>query len=226
MSLVLIFIFLFLTPILVVKSIKITSVTCVTQYGQCGDSLLGELGLVKGRDLKSSKNYIENILKNDMAINDYLVQYKIPSTLDVEINLKKPKFSIFDLNSNKYYILDKNGLIIDLVDDSSLPVVKVDNLNMEVGQQLNNQNKFALDILNYLTYLYSIDEGIIENESFKVKNTEGVDIIFPLEGDLEFLIGGLRLIFSRLNDESEGIRMNDIREIDLRYSNPVLRQYE
>ncbi len=46
---------------------------------------------------------------------------------------------------------------------------------------------------------------------------------FPLEGDIDTLVGSLRLIFSRLNDEGEGIRMEDIREIDLRFNNAVLR---
>lgn len=208
------------------KSIKINNVVCITQYGLCDENLLNELNLVKGRDLKNSKSYVENILKSDVAINDYLVQFKIPSTLDVEINLKKPKFAFFDLSNNKYYLLDKNGLIVDVVDYTNLPVVKINSLNLEIGQELSNKNKFALDILSYLNYLYSIDEGIIEKESLKVRSNEGVNIIFPLEGDIEFLIGGLRLIFSRLNQSSEGIRMNDIREIDLRFKNPVMRQYE
>jgi len=40
---------------------------------------------------------------------------------------------------------------------------------------------------------------------------------------VDSLVGGLRLIFSRLNDGSQGIRMEDIKEIDLRFKNPVLR---
>ena len=46
---------------------------------------------------------------------------------------------------------------------------------------------------------------------------------FSLEGDIDVLAGSLRLIFSRLNDETTGIRMGDVSEIDLRFKNPVIR---
>ena len=79
-------------------------------------------------------------------------------------------------------------------------------------------------MLEKINFLYSINESIIENDYIKVKIKNYPQTLFSAEGDVDFLVGSIRLIFSRLNDEAEGIRMNEIREIDLRYKNPVLRK--
>lgn len=225
LSILLIIIFVSLVPVLVMRSIRINKIVCNSQYGLCDQDRLTNLELVKGKDLKRAKNYLDDLLANDLSINDYLVQYKIPSTIDVEINFKKPSFAIYD-PSKGYYLVEKDGLIIGFSEKTDLPFIKVQKSNYNLGENLNEKHKFAIDTFSYLLYLYSIKEGTVENESLIVKNSEGVKVILPLEGDTLLLIGSLRLIFSRLNDGSEGIRMNDIREIDLRFKNPVLKQYE
>lgn len=217
--------FIFVSPILIKTMIRINKVTCMTQYGPCGQDLQNKLDLVKSNDLKKSKEYISNLLNNDISVNNYLIQYKLTSELDVNINLKKPKFVIFD-QSGKYYLIDEKGLVISMADQTNLPTIKIENQNIFLGKNIENSYVFALELLEYLSYLYSINEGVVQGHNMLVKNNEGVNIIFPLEGDIQLLIGSLRIIFSRLNDGTEGIRMEDIREIDLRYSNPVLRKYE
>ena len=53
-----------------------------------------------------------------------------------------------------------------------------------------------------------------------VKIAGGVKVIFPLEGDIDVLLGSLRLILSQLNNDEREIRIGSI---DLRFENPVLR---
>ena len=217
LSIILIIIFIISTPFAVKRLIKIDQVECVSQIGTCSYEF--QLG-----NYKQVKDQIEKKLSNDVQVNSYLVQYKIPSTIKVEIDVKSPKNAIYSTSTGKYYLISEDGLVLSLTDTNSLPNIKVESLELEIGKEISEREKFAVEILNNLSFLYTINEGQLEKGSLKFVSQEGVNIIFPTEGDVSFLVGSLRLIFSRLNDETEGIRMNEIREIDLRYKNPVLRK--
>lgn len=216
LSIILITIFICFTPLLIKRSIKITKIECNSQFGQC----IQEYSL---GNYKYVHDQIEKQLSQDIQVNSYLIQYKIPHTIKVEVNLKSPKNAIYSVQENKYYLIGKDGFILSTTDNTDLPKIFVENLKLNIGQTISERDKHSLELLNNLVFLYTINEGKIENEAITFVNSDGIKILFPLEGDTSFLIGSLRLIFSRLNDESEGIRMNEIHEIDLRFKNPVLR---
>lgn len=218
---ILIVVSLFSIPIVIQKVIKIEKIECESQYGQCPETLIFNLQFTIPNQFLISKSQIKKILEQDIEINDYLIQYQIPNKLKIDINLKKPRYAIF--NSSKYFLIDKDGLIIEESSETNLPTLNKENINLVVGEKIEEKDKFALSIVNGLTYLYSINSGNIINNELKVTNSEGIIIRFPLEGDKDVLLGSLRLIFSRLNDETKGIRIEDTKEIDLRFKNPVLR---
>lgn len=217
LSIILIIIFIISAPFAVNRLIKIDKIECVSQFGSCSYEF--QLG-----NYKSVKDQIEKRLSSDIQVNSYLVQYKIPSTIKVEIDVKSPKNAIYSNSTGKYYLLSEDGLVLSLTNSTNLPFIKIENIELEIGKEIGQKEKFAVEMLNNLFFIYTINEGSLEKSSLKFVSQEGVNIIFPTEGDISFLVGSLRLIFSRLNDETEGIRMNEIREIDLRYKNPVLRK--
>ena len=67
--------------------------------------------------------------------------------------------------------------------------------------------------------MYQVNVGNIENDSLLVDITPKVRVIFPLEGDYKVLLGGLRLIYTKITTDYSGIYS----QIDMRYKNPVLR---
>ena len=157
----------------------------------------------------------------------YLIQYKIPSTLKVDLSLKKSKYAIN--SNNKIYLVENGGLILETVSESSLPTLINNSNNYIIGNSITDEDKFALKIIEKVAFLYSIQSATSDNKELKIITNENKLIHFPLTGDIDVLVGSLRLIFSRLNDEANGIRMeesvksSDISEIDLRFKNPVLR---
>ncbi|MFA6073920.1 MAG: hypothetical protein WC758_07435 [Candidatus Woesearchaeota archaeon] len=221
LSILLIIIFVILIPTIIQKLIKIEKIECESQYGQCPEALISNLQFTIPNQFLISKSQIKKILEQNIIINSYLIQYQIPNKLKIDINLKKPRYAIF--NGSKYFLIDKDGLIIEESSETNLPTLNKENVNLVVGEKIEEKDKFALSIINGLTYLYSINSGNIINDELKVTNSEGIIIRFPLEGDKDVLLGSLRLIFSRLNDETKGIRIEDTKEIDLRFKNPVLR---
>jgi len=215
LSIVLIIIFIFLIPITIQKLIKITKIECITQYGACSQQF--QLG-----DYKTVKSQIERKLRADIQVNNFLIQYKIPSTIKIEVNLKKQKFTI--KNENNYYFISSEGQVLSINNESSLPYLNKINIEYKIGDSITDQDKFALNLIEKVGFLYSILGAVSDDKELKIIIADKITVRFPLEGDVDVLVGNFRLIFSRLNDESEGIRMSDISEIDLRFVNPILRR--
>ena len=221
LSIILIVVFILSIPTIIQKLVKVQKITCVSQYGDC-PAFLTFLNY-EGKDYKAVKSQINTILEQNILINSFLIQYKIPGTLQIEVNLKKPKFAIKNLQGSTF-LVDTDGLIVEMTKESDLPTLqKNESSEYKVGDTVTDKDKFSLSLFEGVNHLYSIKLGIQEKNELKVTNSEGIIIRFPLEGDKDVLLGSLRLIFSRLNDSSEGIRMEDVNEIDLRFKNPVIR---
>lgn len=205
LSILLIIVFVFFVPKVIQKLIKIKKIECISQFGECPKLIIN--------------SQIEEQLKSNILVNDYLIQYKIPDTLKIEVNLKKAKYAIFGAK-NKYYILDKNGLIIEIKEETSLPILVDESFVGKLGQIVDPKKIFLLQIIEKVNWLYSVNRGKIGSNHLLIVLKDETKVFFPLEGDVDLLVGSLRLIFSRLNDSQEGIKM---REIDLRFRQAILR---
>lgn len=220
LSFLLIFLFILSTPLIIKKMIKINKIECTSQFGECSEELNSKLQLANNRDYYIAKNYIENELKKDISVENYLIQYKIPSTIKIDVTLKKPKYAIKYLDS--YFLVDKNGLVLSRSNTSTLPSF-VGDKTLNTGEYVVDSYKFALKILEKTTFLYDIQSAEIFDSEFKITRKDNIVLRFPVEGDVDFLIGSLRLIFSRLNEGAQGIKMEDVHEVDLRFQSPILR---
>lgn len=214
LSILLIILFVLSTPTVIKKLIKINKIECTSQFGQCTEQF-------STGDYLFVKKQIEQSLKQNIQVNSYLIQYKIPSTIKIELVLKKPNYAISNL-SHDFYLIDRSGVVLGIVKETEMPFLVADT-NYVIGQKISDSNKFALDLLEKVKVINTISSAEIKDKVFEVRVENGVLVKFPLEGDVDVLVGGLRLIFSRLNDETNGIRMEDVTEIDLRFKNPVLR---
>ena len=226
LSIILIILFIISVPTVVKKLIKITKIECSSQFGNC-DKILGDRLQVIG-SYKIVKKQIEVDLNKNIQVDNYLIQYKIPSTIKIDVVVKKQKYAINNQSSalknlsNKYYLVDKDGIVLEISDESNLPFL-VNNSDYNLGQNISDKDKFALQVLEKARIINTVSKAEIKNEILELIIENGIIVKFPLEGDIDVLTGSLRLIFSRLNDETGGIRIEDVHEIDLRFKNPVLR---
>ena len=204
------------------KFIYIGEVSCRSQFGPC-TLLEGKLSGLAGKSLDEVKREVKSVLLQEDSISDFSIQFKIPGTLEIAVIEKKPKFALKDSSSNLLALVDKEGQVLKIVEESSLPqVIRVGKLP-NVGERVKEEYFFALNIIYNVFASYQAKEGRIENNSLLV-NVQGYKIVFPLSGDKDVLLGALRLLIERLNDASKDSRMNEgITEIDLRFKNPVLK---
>jgi hypothetical protein len=102
-----------------------------------------------------------------------------------------------------------------------------------LGERVDDETFFALELLNDMFTYYQIREGKKDSESLLIELKSGQNVIFPLEGDRKVIIASLGIILNKLNSEDNGTRigsddvgLEDCQRgclIDLRFKNPVIK---
>lgn len=204
------------------RFIRIKRISCKSQYGECSSVLKEKLTKSEGLGYSKAKSTVAASLAEDNTISEFLIQYKIPDKLSVNVLEKKPKYAL--KNSDVYALVDKNGIVINILKETPLPFMETANTPANVGDKVNPEELFALEILYAVNFLYQTPKGVIEAKSLNVELPEGIKVIFPTSGDRQALLGALRLILDRLNAEPKDSRIDkEIAVIDLRFQNPVLK---
>lgn len=211
-------------PFLVLpRVIKINKFVCFSQYDQCEEGLSQRISDLTGKTYFEVKKEISKILKDDSQIKDYSIQFLLPATLKIDLLLTKPRFAMKNKTSEKLVLVDKNGWVLKEEKNTNLPVLIVNSELSNVGQKIEGVSFYALDVLWHLFYFYQIKEAELTNDDVEAVFPDGVKVIFPIEGDLDLTFAGLKLVFSRLNETGVDSKIGKVREIDLRYKNPIIR---
>lgn len=93
-----------------------------------------------------------------------------------------------------------------------------------MGEKVSQENLFVLNLIYSLYSSYQVGGGKIENQGLVIQLPQGITVIFPLEGDEAVLLGSLRVILDRLNEDIKDSRIEkEVKVIDLRFQNPVLK---
>lgn len=207
------------------RLIIIRKIICNNQYDICDQTTLSEVNKSLNKKLPEAKKEVTIYLENNFFVRDFAIQYKIPNILKLDLVIEKADFCLKSENHNVYSYIDKNGTVLELRPNCSLPIANINDKTFNVGENIGNDYLSALNLLNQIFISYNIKEGNIIDDYLEVNFNQGYKVIFPLDKDIQVLLGSLRLIINRLNsNESESrIIENRINVIDLRYENPVLR---
>lgn len=193
-------------------------IECKSQIGDCPGDLNSKLHTVNGKYLFLAKSQASKILKNNFLVTEYSLQFKLPNILQVNILIKKTKYSIFNKSLNKYIMIDNDGLVLMTSDQTSFPILIKENFVEKEGQKISENDLFALKLIEGINQMYQINTGTIQNDTLVVDLPTGVRVILPIEGDIKVLLGSLRLIYTKLTAEN-----SNYSQIDLRFKNPVIK---
>jgi hypothetical protein len=212
---------LFLVTIVIFISILFVKVRveCRSQVGNCPDEMNIKLKSINSNYLFMAGMQASKILKDSFLVSNFSSQFKLPNILLINLVIKRPEYSILDKSQNKYFMIDHDGRIISLSESSNMPTILIDQLSVRVGDIIPVNNLFALQIMAGVYQMYQVKSGMIQNDTLVVDIPPGVRVIFPLEGDSQVLLGGLRLIYTKVVTDYNG----KYSQIDMRYKNPVLR---
>jgi len=204
-------IIIFIFGLLVMGSFKIKKITCQSQFGPCSIVIQKNLDLALENSIKTSKKILTESLTQNSLVSNFEIRFYPPSTYKVFIIEKKQSVAFY--YNDEYIILDQAGEILTKKRDYTLPAIVVKSPNIS-----NSQLKFVGKLYRELAAQYKLEDPEISKESFQVIIGDNT-VLFPLEGDIDFLLGSLKLTLSWLKKTDKFTRI----EIDLRYKSPVLR---
>lgn len=221
-SIILVVLFVFLTPAFIRKLIIIQKIKCQTQFGDCPPEIIMKVEGYRYRNYKDLKKETQRILDESLLVDTYLIQYQIPSTLKIDLAAKAPSYAV--KIGDQYFLIDSEGVVLEKTSKTILPFIAATDIQLQVAQKIAPDLEFALKLLKRVSVIYTIESAILDNSKFEIKLSDAALIKLPLIGNDEALAGAIRLIYSRLNEGKEGFRMEDVKEIDLRFKNPVIRK--
>lgn len=210
-----IFILLFISPFIIKVKIE-----CKSQFGNCPQQIVSLLSQYNYKSLFSVRNGVNKVMKNNFLLTDYSTQYKIPDILMINILVRKPDFVVYDKNSSESWLIDGDGTVLAKEQDSALPTVITAGQVPVPGSRVDDNTLAGLKLMQGVWEMYQVKSGNLENGSLAVDLPLNIQVIFPLEGDPQVLLGALRLIYAKV---SSGDLSGKYRQINLRFKNPVLR---
>lgn len=221
---VIIFVVLFLLLLFSsITQIRIKKIHCRNQYGVCSSQLSGFVKGLESRKLVEVQRSLRASLRADFQIDDYLIQYKFPNEIEIDLIEKKAVYALHFLGQENFSFVDDFGVILSFQKETSLPIVTSSSSPKNIGETISDEELFALRLMRDIFLLYQIRQGEIEDGAFYIKLADEKSVVFPLQGDREVLISSINLILSRWRDLGPDFDPSGVSEIDLRFRNPVIR---
>jgi len=203
--------------VFVPRFLVIRTVGCSNQFGLCDAELKSNLEDVRGMSLLDGERKAREILSQDPQVVNSAVTYLVPGSLEIKTIVKKPEVAT-TLDGTEYFIYDTFNEFVERTPQTELPILIIED---------NREEPFARELFRALFRYYGLREGRLTHQGLEVQLDGGVLVIFPKNGDIDILLGSLSIVLSRLNTLSENPTMNstgrNFRELDLRFSRPVLR---
>jgi len=213
--------------LLIPRRIIINKFSCSNQFGPCSEAVLNLLNDANTGNLNllKAKQNVENVLESEVLIKSFATQYKFPDVLEVFVFERKSAYALMSGNES-ILLIDKEGYVISITDETGLPNLKDETLTLDVGEKVDDQRLFALEVYLVTYSNYQIEEANLYSDRLVIELDTNLTVIFPLEGSRDVLLGSLRLILAELNNENintDAAERGRIRTIDLRFENPVLK---
>ena len=213
---------LILLVIFIPRAIKIKKISCESQFGPCSEIITKGIAKNENNNLFLAQKGISAFLKKEVKVSEFTIRYEIPDKLKVYVIEEKAFVALGRQGQEKYALINQSGTITSLESKTLLPTINLnDNSDFEfkIGQKVPDQVLFTATIAYEVFRQYQTRLTILNSDSIET-SIKGTKVLFPREGDIDELLGGMNLILSRLNNENISFRMG---EVDLRYKNPVVR---
>lgn len=220
------FIGLVLIAVLVlVTKLQVKTITCTSQYGPCNSEVET---LVKGNEMTQMFLAYKNLkkqLQESPFVDDYYIQIKSPTKLNLNIHESKPIYAIRSNVNNSYALINERGIVLKIEDKSVLPYLVINEELPAEGGTIDEMDLFLVDLIYDLDKMQYSNYGEKMDFGMTAEIQNRYEAIFPLEGNKKELLGALNIILAKIAEPSENnedfVCMGKCK-IDLRYNNPII----
>jgi hypothetical protein len=198
------------------KSVKVERIECQSQFGPCDEETNGALSAYEGKTLLVSYTGVRRELNNNLKVSHYTVKFLDPRTIQTRVTQRKPQVAVIAEGENKYHLYSKDGILLETEEETQLPVVRIMDISVITKEQMN----FVIEMAHALNQTYNVNAIVIQQGGMEFEVTGSPKIIFPVQGDIDVLLGSLTFVLSQLNSQLGDFRMEFI---DFRFKNPVIK---
>jgi len=206
----------FFLPIFICKEFKIKKLIIISDK-----SKISGLSIFEGSNLlfvneKKMSLYLQEQNTNAKSI---VVEKEFPQTIILRIESRTPIAAIGDETKNLY--IDSEGIILS-GESNIIPLPKIRAFDFEIYKngkadwRIIKASSF-IDMVSKQGIL--IDQILIDNpsSSFKVKTSEGIEVLLPFDADIATEASSLQIILARFK-----IVGKNITRIDFRFDKPLV----
>ena len=190
----------------------IKNVECSTQYGSCTFQLNETFSQLVGKNLLTlGRGDVGILIKDKEGIKHFSTKKKLPGTLVIYLELRKPRVAISA--GDKLILTDLVGEKISETDESTLPSLKIEE-NLEDIEK--GQLQWAIQTLVNLDAVGINGQSELKKGQL-IFNFPGTQIIIPKNKDPKLVAGSLHFMMGRFTMEGK-----QPAKIDLRFQNPIV----
>jgi hypothetical protein len=201
-----------------IRRIGIEKVTCTSSAGDCPLTLQTHLRGMQGKPFGEAPGFLRDVFSHIYFTEHYSYQLVPPHELFVSVVSSHPYYCII-VGSTRIDVSDTN-IVLALLEEPGTDCLRTDmNLTVGLGKPLANEYLFAAKLSKALTEARFAHQFVIHDTSLTATFSDR-SVLYPTSGDIPYLVGATELVFSRLNTDET---LSRIKEIDLRYTQPVLR---
>lgn len=202
---------LFFSSIFKIKEIKVSGVKKIPEK-ELQDIISEKINKnIFFADLENIKNYL---IESYPEIAKIEIKRKLPNSIITEIEERKPVAVL-----NNSFVLDKEGIAFEKSPNSNLPkITKAGFNNVKLGEKAIDRIE---DILKIIKRIETKEAIIVSDKRLDIKTTDGFDVYFNLEKDIDWQIEQLEII---LQEKIPLQERNNIEYIDLRFDKIYIKK--
>lgn len=208
--------------VFIYKNLKLSDVSCQSQYGPCSEEVQSIMSSNKDKNIFVAYSSIRSELSKHPHVANFSLKFDTLNKLQSSIHQRKAEVAIKAEGDTDYYFYSSDGFQISKQNETLLPVVVIKDNSIATREQELSVIRMAY----VLNQTYNVKQMEVAEGGLKFKTERSPQIIFPLTGDEDVLLGGMTFVLSQLNTQLEDFRMESIESIDFRFRNPVIRKYE
>lgn len=206
-----------------VARVKVGRVTCQSQLGECGEEVRKSLGKIVGQPLFVAKNTSIETLRVSPYVNDYSVSFKLPRTLFITVLERQAVWALVTQGYSAHALIDANGRVISYRESAGLPSITIDKPLSGVGEVISKEYLNGLTLFAKTAMVNEVKKAVITGDSLSLELATGQTVIYSLSEESDVQAGALVLLLARLNSVSAEFTIDNVKTIDLRFANPVLK---
>lgn len=180
---------------------------------------------------KLSKSKIRKQIKENAYIQDVKITRKLPSTILIEIEERKPEYLLEYAGS--YVVIDKQGYMLEIkTEKMELPIIQgeiTETSNFVVGNRLVTEDLERLVIVSKIVELAKINDIYTIITGIDISDKDNIKLIFEAEEKVAYLgdssnMNTKILMTKSILEKEEGKPGEIFLNFDLNKKNPVFRE--